>query len=63
MGTDYDENVLSDPLITNWINIAQLKNFSGAYLMGGGKNECLREVELMMNAFNIKYKRINNLVY
>jgi hypothetical protein len=31
--------------------------------MGGGRDECLREVELLMNAFNIKYKRIDSLVY
>jgi hypothetical protein len=50
-------------IITNWTSVAQLKKFNGAYIMGGGKNECLREVELLMNAFNIKYKRINSLVY
>jgi len=31
--------------------------------VGGGRMECLREVELLMNAFNIKYKRIDHLVY
>lgn len=52
-----------DPLIINWTSVAQLKRFSGAYIVGGGRNECLREVELLMNAFNIKYKRIDRLVY
>lgn len=52
-----------DPLIVNWTSVAQLKRFSGAYLVGGGRNECLREVELLMNAFNIKYKRVDSLVY
>lgn len=46
-----------------WTSVAQLKRFNGAYLVGGGRNECLREVELLMNAFNIKYKRIDSLVY
>ena len=46
-----------------WTSISQLKQFNGAYLVGGGRNECLREVEILMNAFNIKYKRISRLVY
>jgi hypothetical protein len=57
------EEMDGDPLIVEWTSIAQLKKFSGAYLVGGGRNECLREVELLMNAFNIRYKRINSLVY
>ena len=52
-----------DPLSVNWTSVAQLKKFSGAYIVGGGRNECLREVELLMNAFNIRYKRIDSLVY
>jgi hypothetical protein len=30
---------------------------------GGGRDECLREIELMMNAFNFKYKRVANWLY
>ncbi len=52
-----------DQLTVEWASVAQLKQFSGAYIMGGGRNECLREVELLMNAFNIKYKRIEEFVY
>lgn len=68
-GDDVDpqilHNVLSypDPISVEWTSVAQLKKFSGAYIMGGGRNECLREVELLMNAFNIKYKRIEDFVY
>lgn len=40
-----------------------LKQFSGSYIMGGGKNECLREVQLIMNAFNIKYTTFSKFVY
>ena len=63
MGYSYDPLVLDDALHVEWASIAQLKKFSGAYLVGGGRNECLREVELLMNAFNIKYKRIDSLIY
>lgn len=52
-----------EPFIINWTSVAQLKKFSGSYLVGGGRNECLREVELLMNAFNIRYRRIDHLVY
>lgn len=45
------------------INIAQLKQYSGCYLMGGGKDECLSEFRLILEAFNIKYKLIDSLIY
>jgi hypothetical protein len=59
----FEHGVLSDPLYIKWTSVAQLKKFDGCYIMGGGRSECLREVELLMNAFNIKYKRINEFVY
>jgi hypothetical protein len=60
MGSD---KLRDEPFSINWTSVAQLKRFSGAYLVGGGRNECLREIELLMNAFNIRYKRIDSLVY
>ena len=57
------EKMRHDPIHVEWTSVSQLKRYSGAYIMGGGRNECLREVELLMNAFNIKYKRIDSLVY
>jgi hypothetical protein len=63
IGPEFDRLMLEEPLNVNWTSVAQLKKFNGAYIVGGGRNECLREVELLMNAFNIKYKRLNNLVY
>jgi hypothetical protein len=57
------EEMEDDPMTVGWTSVAQLKRFNGAYLVGGGRDECLREVELLMNAFNIKYKRIDSLVY
>jgi hypothetical protein len=62
LGPDYI-TALDDPLSVGWTNVAQLRKFNGAYIVGGGRGECLREVELLMNAFNIKYKRIDSLVY
>jgi hypothetical protein len=63
VGDELRPTHLHDPLIVNWTSLSQLKKFSGSYIMGGARNECLREVELLMNAFNIKYKRIDSLVY
>jgi hypothetical protein len=57
------EEVLDDALSVEWTSVGQLKKYNGAYIMGGGRDECLREVELLMNAFNIKYKRIEDFVY
>lgn len=46
-----------------WIPVKLLKQLSPFYMMGGGRNECLREIELICNAFNIRFKRIDSLVY
>lgn len=58
-----DDRLIDEAFSINWASVAQLKRFSGAYIVGGGRNECLREVELLMNAFNIRYRRIDSLVY
>jgi hypothetical protein len=63
LGNDWQDWMASDGISVEWISVAQLKKFSGAYLVGGGRDECLREVEIIMNAFNIRYKRIDSLVY
>ena len=63
IGPEFEKWMLSDGITVNWTSVAQLKRFSGSYIVGGGRNECLREVELLMNAFNIKYKRIRSMVY
>jgi hypothetical protein len=57
------DTLLDDPLSVGWAAIDQLKRYNNCYLIGGGRNECLKEVALLMNAFNIKYKMINELIY
>lgn len=53
-----------DPLIfPPEIRIDKLKKWSGSYLVGGGKNECLAEVKMVMDAFNIRYKIVNKFIY
>jgi hypothetical protein len=47
----------------DFMPISILKQISPFYMCGGGRRECLREIELLCNAFNIRYKRIDQLVY
>jgi hypothetical protein len=46
-----------------WTSVGQLKQFSGAYIMGGYREECLKEVQLLMNAFNIKYTQVQKFIF
>lgn len=56
--------VLSDDNISiPDISIAELKQLSGCYLCGGGKHECLSEFKFLLEAFNIKYRLIESLIY
>lgn len=63
LGADWNDNMADDPLTVDWTSVAQLKRFSGAYVVGGGRDECLWEVITLMSAFNIKYKLIDSLIY
>lgn len=62
LGFFYDWMIL-DPISVEWTSVAQLKRFNGSYIFGGACKECLKEVQLLMNAFNIKYKVIEDFVY
>jgi hypothetical protein len=57
------ENMADSIFFPDWANLAFLKKLSPFYMCGGGRNECLREIELICNSFNIRYKLINELVY
>ena len=46
------------------IDIAKtVKGWSGSDLCGGGKHECLYELEMLMDLYKIKYKTQNKWVY
>ncbi len=57
------EYMIDDPISVGWAAMDQLKRYNNSYLIGGGRNECLAEVAILMNAFNIKYKMIDELIY
>ena len=52
-----------DPISIGWVAMDQLKRYNNCYLIGGGRHECLAELTILMNAFNIMYKMIDNLIY
>ena len=58
-----EDTIKEDAISVEWTSLTQLKKFSGSYIMGGGREECLREVQLLMNAFNFKYRTIDKFVY
>jgi len=45
------------------IDIRTLRKHSGGYIVGGGKEECLKEVQILMSAFNIKAKEVKKFIY
>ena len=40
-----------------------LKKFSGSYLTGGGRNECLKEVKILMDVLNIRYTMVRDFIF
>lgn len=57
---DWDQEGIYMP---DFMSIALLKKMSPFLMCGGARDQCLREIELLCNAFNIKYKRIDALIY
>lgn len=55
--------ITDEPISVGWAALNQLKRYNNCYLIGGGAEECLAEVALLMSAFNIKYTKVNNLIY
>lgn len=51
----------------DWITptglIKFLRDLSPFYMIGGARDMCLREIELLCNAYNIRYRRIDSLIY
>ncbi len=68
LGKDYTddvENLLDggDMINAPDIDINQLRKHSGGYICGGGKRECLAEVQLLMSAFNVKATEVRKYIY
>ena len=52
-----------DPIVIPDIDLSLLQQFSNAYISGGARHECLKEITIMMNAFNIKYTLVKDFIY
>lgn len=66
IGEDEYENVshmIDDPITIPDIAINELKSYTGALMGGGGRDECMREIQILMSAFNIKYKMVDGWTY
>lgn len=57
---DWDNEGIYMP---DFMPISLLKQMSPFVMCGGAREQCLREIELLCNAFNIRYKRIDALIY
>jgi len=57
------ENNSDSIFVQDWVPIHLLHSLQPFYMMGGGRDQCLREIELVCHAFNIKFKRIDSLIY
>ena len=63
VGDDGGDWMLDDPIFLPDISIATLQTLSGSLLGGGYRHQCLLEMQLFMNAFNIKYKLVQDWIY
>lgn len=59
-GVDWEDEGIYMP---DFMPISLLKRMSPFLLCGGARDQCLKEIELICNAFNIRYKRIDALIY
>jgi len=62
LGDEEAASAVMDGMSVNWLSVTELKKHAG-YIMGGGREECLREVELLMSAFNLKHRQIEEFMY
>ena len=45
------------------IAINELKSFTGCLMGGGGRDECFKEIQILMSVFNIKHKEVQDWIY
>ena len=60
---DWQDDFEGDMIYLPDIPINKLKKWSGSYIVGGGKNECLKEVQLLMSVFNIRAKMVKEFIF
>ena len=60
---EFQDEFIHDMIYLPDIPLNVLKKFSGSYIVGGGKNECLKEVQIIMSTFNIRAKEVRKYIY
>ena len=60
---EWEDYMVDDMIYLPDIPLNVLKKFQGAYIVGGGKNECLKEVQILMSIFNIKATPVKEFIY
>lgn len=63
LGDDYEDSMDVDNIYIPDIAINELHELSGSLIGGGGRDECLRELQILMSAFNIKAKMVEAWIY
>lgn len=55
---------LDDPIyLPRGIDLKKLRAWNNSFLCGGGMGECLKEIQLLMEASNIKYRLERRFIY
>lgn len=63
VGSEWQDGMMDDMIYLPDINLRMLQGMSGCMIGGGGRSECLKELTILMNAFNIKYKMVDDWIY
>jgi len=59
----FDNITYDDPIYLPDVSISLLRKYNGSFIVGGSKDECLKEVEILMSVFNIKAIRVKEFIY
>lgn len=63
LGDEYEDWMEYESFYIPDIDLGLLKTFKGCYLIGGGEHECLAEIRILMNTFNIKHTLVKEFIY
>jgi len=60
---DYSREMKIDSINVPNLSVKSLRKFNGALVVGGGCNECLKEMRLLMSALNIRGTILRKFTY
>lgn len=63
VGNEWEDSLYDDAIYIPDIAIAELNTFNNALIGGGGRSECLHEIEILMSAYNIRSKEVQEWMY